>query len=51
MKLTSYWQDTAVPGGDHRRTPVPERVDVPLGLVAAGHGRPTDEVVTAAPAC
>jgi len=28
MKLTSYWQDTAVPGGDHRRTPIPERVDV-----------------------
>ena len=28
MKLTSYWQDTAVPGADYRRTPVPERVDV-----------------------
>jgi glycine/D-amino acid oxidase-like deaminating enzyme len=28
MKLTSYWQDTATPAGDHRRTPVPDRVDV-----------------------
>ncbi|WP_143263931.1 NAD(P)/FAD-dependent oxidoreductase, partial [Amycolatopsis kentuckyensis] len=28
MKLTSYWQDTATPAADHRRTPVPDRVDV-----------------------
>jgi glycine/D-amino acid oxidase-like deaminating enzyme len=34
MKLTSYWQDTATPSGDHRRTPVPERVDV--AVVGAG---------------
>jgi glycine/D-amino acid oxidase-like deaminating enzyme len=30
MKLTSYWQDTATPHGDYRRTPVPEQVDVAI---------------------
>jgi glycine/D-amino acid oxidase-like deaminating enzyme len=28
MKLTSYWSDTAQPFADHRRTPVPDTVDV-----------------------
>ncbi len=34
MKLIPYWQDTAVPSGDYRRTPVPEQVDV--AIIGAG---------------
>lgn len=34
MKLVSYWQDTADPAGDFRRTPVPGQVDV--AVVGAG---------------
>ncbi len=34
MKLVSYWQDTAVPAGDFRRSAVPEEVDV--AVVGAG---------------
>ncbi len=34
MKLIPYWQDTAEPSGDYRRTPVSEEVDV--AIIGAG---------------
>jgi glycine/D-amino acid oxidase-like deaminating enzyme len=34
VKLIPYWQDTAEPSGDYRRTPVPEKVDV--AIIGAG---------------
>ncbi len=34
MKLVPYWQDTAAPAGDFRRTPVPQQADV--AVVGAG---------------